>query len=418
METSRARVTSNGLSMVLTNGATHLSSASSRGNSLQNLNQELLSNKSCYRIQRTIFLDNLKPLDSNAKHSQSAIDCLPILNSTKRFWENLSSSNKDISENVEYLALTDVSRFSISYYDNIADRVDKCHAMKHFGIFKVPLEICIGVSNITFVMKGIEELCQPGEIIQKDVQDRQRKITEKNHEHGRNRRSKLMKAAVQKMKPTMRKLLLEGAEVVRAGTLMGERLIVYIEDSLVSLHDDLEQSNFDESKSIILKALLEVFTELTEKSLQIQRPPTFFTSLRTIFHSLQELFVDEMGKSSIVGLGIELEEVDSLLEQHELNSSKLIHQYYKDRYKMQEAISRSPFNPCGVLSVTCFFINNVMKLKILNAKNLIPLATSRKCDSFVKINIIPENLFPDCQSTKTRVELDTHFPLYDELFEL
>lgn len=405
--------------MESTNGVTHQSSVHFQGNSIHNLITKLYSylNKLHYRIQRIIFEDNLKPSDNKSKYSHSAIDCLPILQSVKKFWEDFKTSKEDISEKVEYLAVADVSRFSICYYKNIADRVEKCLAMKHYGIFKVPLEICIGVSNITFVMEETQSLCKTD---QKNVQEyyRLQKIVENNLVHGKDRRSKLMKAAVQKMKPTIRKLLLEGADIVRKGTLMGERLIVYIEDSLLSLQGDLGQSDFEESRIIILRALLEVFTELTAKSLQLQRPPTFFTSLRTIFHSLQELFVDETGKSSIDVLNSELKEVDSLLERNELNSSKLIHQYYKARYQMQEAISRSPFNPCGVLSINCFFINNVMKLNILNAKNLIPLGVSRKCDSFVKINIIPENFFQDCQSTRTRVENDTHFPLYDEFFEL
>jgi C2 domain len=101
-----------------------------------------------------------------------------------------------------------------------------------------------------------------------------------------------------------------------------------------------------------------------------------------------------------------------------VNASRIIHQYYRERYLMQQLIASSPFHPYGVLSIKVFFFGNILKLEILNAKNLIPFGGNRKCDSFVKINIIPEDAFPKHQNYKTRVETDTHFPLYDELFEL
>lgn len=368
-------------------------------------------------MQRSILLDNLKPSNKNLKHSKSASDCLSILKSTRKFWEEFSQDAIE-DENIDYLALADVCRFSNIYCSSIAEQVEKCHAMVNYGIFKVPLEICVGVSNISFVTKETQVLCN--ELRQKAVQNYPQlwRISESNLESGKKRKSKLLQTAISKMKTTIRKLLLEGADIVKKGSLMGERLIVYIEDSLLSLQEDLIPSDFMESKTILLISLMEVFDELIEKSLQIQRTPAFFTNLRTIFHSLQELFLDETNKLPVEIICNKLTKLDSLLERHELNSSKLIHQYYKERYQMQEAISRSPFNPCGVLSITAFFINNVLKLKILNAKNLIPLGVNRKCDSFVKINIIPENFFPDCQSFKTKVEMDTHFPLYDELFEL
>lgn len=347
------------------------------------------------------------------------MDTLTILYSVKKFWEDLKWPNSDdlinISKNVSF----DICRFAVIYFDNIANRAEECASIKSFGIFQVPIEVCVSINNINFISQGIQKLVL--NLAQTLLVDNARllNIVGNSLKHGSSRVVKLIQVSVECMGATIRKLLLEGAEVRKKDAMLGDRVIVYIEDSLSTLQNDLFKKDFETLKSKLWETILVVFSNVIQKSLEVRRAPIFFSNLRTIFDSLQEIYAGLEFKVDENDIFTEKKKnIDCLLERYGLNTSKLIHFYYKDRYEMQQQLGKSPFNPFGVLTIQCFFINNVLKLEILNAKNLVPLGSKKKCDSFVKINIIPEEMFGNLQKYKTKVESDTHFPLYDELFEL
>lgn len=41
-----------------------------------------------------------------------------------------------------------------------------------------------------------------------------------------------------------------------------------------------------------------------------------------------------------------------------------------------------------------------------------------KCDSYVKIKLLPEEKFADIKAPKTHVQKETLFPLFDETFNM
>lgn len=355
-------------------------------------------------------MDNLKPVGVDSKHSSSAVDSLAILHSVKKFWVDLVWKNKDDSRNVAMNIIGDICRFAIIYFENIAARGEKCDAMKSFGIFKVPIEICVVTHNINFIAEGIQKLSLDLTEGHSGDQNRQQNLIEKAVSHGQMRITRMLQTSIDKMISTIRKLLVEGADANLEKSIIGDRLLVYLDDCLLSLHDDLDKKDFTIAKEVLWATVLNALFDLIQKSLEVQRHPVFFSNLRTILNLLRGVFVDSLIER--------VNQIDHLLERYGLNTANLIHQYYKDRYQMQQEISKSPFNPLGVLSIYCSFFNNTLKLEILNARNLVPVGTNKKCDSFVKISVVPEDAFPKYQNFKTRVELDTHFPLYDEMFEL
>jgi hypothetical protein len=289
--------------------------------------------------------------------------------------------------------------------------VEKSDLMKHSGIFQVPLEITIGAGNIHFVSEGIQKLLIP-ENKEIEVSSHTKKCLENTFKHGRSRAKNLIRSSIKKMVPSIQRLLIEGADVIKKDGDIGDRVIVYIDDTLGSFHRELHEKDFVESRKYLWETVIDVFTELISKSLELKREPIFYSNLKIIFNELQEVFNIETGDSERIN------KIQFLLKLYCLNTSKLIHQYFKDRYQMQQEISKSPFHSYGVLSIRCFFFDKTLKLEVLNAKNLIPVGGNKKCDSFVKINFYPEESFANCQNYKTRVEPDTHFPLYDELFEM
>lgn len=411
--TLELRTISTGFPGGSTNGAKFLFSVRCRGRNFT-IDRQRLFIIGFSRIEKAIILDNLKPVTSDSKHSSSAVDTLTVLYSVKRFWEDLKRPDQDYAVKIDVNVSGDICRFAAIYFDNIVDRVVKSDVMKHFGIFQVPLEVYVAVCNINFVNQEIQKLLKPAEN-QVQETDRIQKVLQNVLKHGTSRSEKLIQASIKKMVPSMRKLLLEGADVVTRENRVGERVIVYVGDELINFQKVLYEEDFNTARKFMWESILDVFVELISTSLEFKRQPIFYSNLKTI---LEELHQACMSPDEVDKLDGKKQEICFLLERHCLNTSKLIHRYFKERYHMQQDISKSPFHPYGVLSIHCFFFHNTLKIEILNAKNLIPIGGTKKCDSFVKINIIPEENFAKCQNYKTRVVIDTHFPLYDEFFEM
>lgn len=361
------------------------------------------------RIEKSIKSDSLKPTNASTKHSESAIDSVTILKFVKKFWEDMKWPNKtDISG--------DICRFAVVYVEKIVDFVEQSESMKNMGIFKVPIEVCVTINNINFLLNGIEKLLD--ELTKGKINEHvlTQEMLRNTQSFAHSRIAKLIEESISKMSSTIRKLLIEGAEVKMKAEI-GDRVIIFMEDSLITLRDDLSREDFERSRDFLWGVFLKSMDDVIEKSREVHRVPIFYSNLRTIFHALQDLFEEFETKTEPAE---KVKQINFLLERYGLNTQKLIHQYFIDRYQMQQRISRSPFHPYGLLSINCYFIDNTLKLEILNAKNLIPIGanSNKKCDSFVKICIIPEEAFPECQNLKTKVENDTHFPLYDERFIL
>jgi len=290
--------------------------------------------------------------------------------------------------------------------------------MNSSGIFKVPLELAVAVANFNYISDKmqivVEELTKDKvtdtSSIQKFLENALKYLTDTTYQ--------LLNNTLKKCVPTIKKLMLEGAEESSAmDDDIADRLMTYIEDMISTLNDDLPNREFEVAKSILWQDILAILSELIQSSISERMSPEFFTNLRRIFTILKQIFKYSEELSDDAVLIKKIERIDYLLECYGLNTSRLIHQYYKDRYDMQQEINKTPFNPYGILTVFCHFIDNILRIEILNARNLIPIGPNKKCDSFVKVHIIPEKYFPTCQNFKTKVQQNTHFPLYDEVFE-
>ncbi|CRK88357.1 CLUMA_CG002134, isoform A [Clunio marinus] len=364
------------------------------------------------RIERAIAGDNLKSLNSSTKYSTSAVDTVTILGSIKNFWNNMKLLNVTKNENIDKNVVSDICRFSMIYFEKISNHVEKSDAMRNLGIFKVPVEVCICVCNISHVCQNLQFLFTEHSL-------NNSRLCEITLEYAKLKSTNLIQISIDKMIPSMRKLILEGADIVKKESDIGDRFLTYIEDSWTTLNEDLYEADYKIARNLLWKTILNVFSDLIQKSLEVQRPPIFYSNLRIILHASQDVFMNSTMTEKTETLVVEkVKQLDYLLERYGLNTAKLIHQYYKDRYTMQQHISKSPFHPYGILSVHCHFKHNILKLEILNAKNLVPIGNNRKCDSFVKINIVPADDFLKFQDLKTKVDIDTHFPLYEQSFDI
>lgn len=64
-----------------------------------------------------------------------------------------------------------------------------------------------------------------------------------------------------------------------------------------------------------------------------------------------------------------LKRVEYLLKIHGMETRELIHQYYLERWQEQKAITEPKM---GVLTVRAQFIDDNLKVEVMNARNLMP----------------------------------------------
>lgn len=360
-------------------------------------------------------MDNLKTIDSNSKHSSSAADALAILYSVKEFWENVTWPYSNKIVNIIQFVSGDICRISRLYFERMVETILKNIDLENnLGLFQVPNGVCIVISDINFISKNIQKLTGEPVTNQNHDPEKVTAILVNTLKYAEVKKSEVIEMSLQKMIPSIRKLMIEGADKTIPKFLIGERLVIYIESSLNNLQEDLIERDFKNAKKVLWNLILSVMSDLIQDSLEAQQAPVVYSNLRTMLHELNELFHCEFETKLIE----KKKQIDHLLECYGFNTNKLIHQYYKDRYEMQQEKSQSPFHPNGVLTIICYFHNENLILHVLNARNLIPLDNCKKCDSYVKINLIPEERFSNIRSLKTKVQLDTHFPLYDEKFEM
>lgn len=64
-----------------------------------------------------------------------------------------------------------------------------------------------------------------------------------------------------------------------------------------------------------------------------------------------------------------LRRVEYLLKIHGMETRELIHQYHLERWQEQKAVTEPKM---GVLTVRAQFVENNLKVEIMNARNLVP----------------------------------------------
>jgi hypothetical protein len=91
-----------------------------------------------------------------------------------------------------------------------------------------------------------------------------------------------------------------------------------------------------------------------------------------------------------------LQQMEHLLLLHGMETWELIHQYHLERREEQIAMEVAT---CGLLTVRVQFVEDLLRIEILNARNLHPMDASGKC-MFIEamdmniINIFMESKFP------------------------
>jgi hypothetical protein len=114
--------------------------------------------------------------------------------------------------------------------------------------------------------------------------------------------------------------------------------------------------------------------------LQKKRPPSFFLNLHETLKILVGFFKQGEENNDTNNPAI-LQQMEHLLLLHGMETWELIHQYHLDRREEQMAMEVATR---GLLTVRVQFVEDLLRIEILNARNLHPMDASGKC-MFIKV---------------------------------
>lgn len=114
-----------------------------------------------------------------------------------------------------------------------------------------------------------------------------------------------------------------------------------------------------------------------------------------------------------------------LLKLHEMETSQLIHFHRLERMKQADGQNVD----FGSMAVRVIFIEDVLHIEILNARDLKRMDPSgstqekfkikkKSIDPYVKVQLLPTHHFPEVTIQKSKVHKNTLFPLIEEKFTL
>ncbi|XP_057330186.1 protein unc-13 homolog 4B isoform X3 [Microplitis mediator] len=417
--------------------------------------------KALRRIERAVEFDTLQPVDSSVQYSSSAVDTLTIFYQIKVFWTQLAWP--DIEGSYTFIAkiIDDICKCTISYADMMASKAEKVdlqiqnsenNSSVYDNKFEVSNAWCFAINNIDYIRTSIEPLTHDlglqdiidslSESKTQQEADRCRQtlqlLINNTTDTVKNKIIELLEVVASKMQPAMSRYLMEGAELIDTTSNAMDRLLQYLDSNITTLHDNLNEDNFERVLLVIWEIMSETLYRLVHSNLEKRRPPSFYSNLNRTLHTLIRFF--NLGADETANVQI-LEKIERLLSLHGLETAELIHRYHLERAQEQKNIKEASL---GMLTVRAQFISNSLNVQILNARNLRPMDSNgdligklstlerklhskskqptkrlkemktRKCDSYVKIRLLPEEKFCDVKLPKTHVQKETLFPLFDE----
>ncbi|EEZ97425.2 BAI1-associated protein 3-like Protein [Tribolium castaneum] len=378
--------------------------------------------KALQRIEKAVELDKLVPVDTTVRYSSSAVDTISIFYQVKVFWQQLNWP--DVEGCYTFIAkiIDDICRCCVFYAERMAMRVDGMGVQTDEKKFEVTNEWCLAINNIEYVRQSLQpftdELGMEGVIEKladlksameaKRCQDTLNTVIANAIDTVKNEIIALLETVVKKMVPAMKRLLIEGAELFNQDSNSIDRLMLYVDSNLSTLHNELNEENFNRVLEIVWDNLDGILKEIIQSNLEKRRPPSFFANLHKTLNLM-------LGSFKANDLNCEeLKKTELKLKVNGLETNDLIHLVHLNLYEEFKNLKESKY---GVLSVKAKFENNNnLKVTVMNARNLLAMDSNGYSDSFVRIHLLPEHKFSGIPKPKTQTHYKTLFPLYDENF--
>ncbi|XP_039281647.1 protein unc-13 homolog 4B [Nilaparvata lugens] len=391
--------------------------------------------KAMKRIAKAVELDQLQPIDANVQYSSSPIDTLTIFNQIKVFWQQLAWPDVEGSYTFVAKIMDDICRCCVYYADIMSKKVDNMGETEtvYEKKFEVTNEWCYAINNIDYVRLSIKSFMNDlgvDEIIKQLAVFRSPNAAEHCRETlqlvidnaidtVKNKILDLLEVVAVKMTPSISRFLVEGAELLNQENNSVDRLMMYLDNSLCTLHSQLNPENFERILSIIWTKLAQIMYNLVESSLEKRRPPSFFANLHEMLKMMvRDIFRADSGPTaSLLANSEVMANIEQLLVLQGMETWQLIHQCHLERHNEQQELIGATA-PLGMLTVRMQFVHDLLRIEIMNARNLRPMDDNGLCDPYVKVHVIPEEKFTGITRPRTKTHKKTLFPLFDEIFSI
>ncbi|XP_076644673.1 C2 and C2B_Munc13-like domain-containing protein staccato isoform X4 [Halictus rubicundus] len=416
--------------------------------------------KALTRIDKAVEFDPLQAVDNSVQYSSSAVDTLTIFYQIKVFWTQLAWPDVEGSYTFIGKIIDDICKCSIAYADKMARKAELTTELEQLSEssvyekkFFVSTAWCFAINNIDYIRTSIAPLANDlglqsiiDALAEKNTQKEAQRckqtlqlIIDNATDTVKNKIIELLQVVANKMAPAMSRYLMEGAELIDTTSNAMDRLLQYLDSNLGTLHDNLNEDNFQRVLLVIWEIMSETLYQLVHSNLEKRRPPSFYSNLHRTLHTLVRFF--NVGADETANVQV-LEKIEHLLELHGLETAALIHRYHQERIKEQNELEESDY---GQITVKAQFVDNSLNIQILNARKLRPADSNgdligkvstlkRKfntiskqrlkewktstCDSYVKVRLLPEEKFSDLKLPKTHVQKENLYPLFDEIFNI
>lgn len=383
--------------------------------------------KALQRIEKAVELDKLVHVDNTVKYSSSAVDTLTIFYQIKVFWEQLNWPNVEGSYTFIAKIIDDICRCCVFYADKMSAKVDGMGEVQDIyeKKFEVTNEWCLAINNIDYVRETLEPFTRDlgmDDVIQK-ISELKSPLDAQRCQHTldnvianaidtvRNKIIELLERVVSKMEPSMKRLLVEGAELCNQDSNSVHRLMMYVDNNLATLHRELNEENFNRTLEIVWNMLSDTLGEIIQANLDKRRPPSFFDNLRKTLNLMLGSFKNPADCDNCETL----KRTEQILRINGLETADLIHEVHLNMTKQFKNVKDLPY---GEISVRAKFEGNTLTIEVMNARNLMAMDSNGSCDAFVRVHLLPEHKFSGIDKPKTKTHNKTQFPLFDEKFVL
>ncbi|KRT83051.1 hypothetical protein AMK59_3268, partial [Oryctes borbonicus] len=300
--------------------------------------------KALQRIDKAVKLDQLIPVDNTVKYSSSAIDSISIFYQIKIFWKELNWP--DVEGCYTFIAkiIDDICRCLVHYASQMARAVEGMGDREDIyeKKFEVTQEWCLAINNIDYVLQslvpftnelGMEDILSRLSDLNSPVEGQRCKQTletviANSVDTVKNEIFNLLDVVATKMCPSMKRLLVEGAELFNQDCNSVDRVMMYLDNNLHTLHDQLNEENFNRILDIIWGYLNDILQDLIQANLEKRRPPSFFANLLETLKLMKSSF--RLNNNCECE---QLKNTERLLHLNGLETPDLIHQVHIDLWK-------------------------------------------------------------------------------------
>nr|XP_055045759.1 BAI1-associated protein 3 [Misgurnus anguillicaudatus]XP_055045766.1 BAI1-associated protein 3 [Misgurnus anguillicaudatus] len=389
---------------------------------------QIVHERSTDRIRKAVEMDELEPIQSQTKHSSSAVDVTVCFSQVREFWAQLAWPDS-AGAFIFITRLTDnFCSEAVCYAELIKRKIERDQLERDHKSFVV--QVCVALNSTEHVRLYLGGL--PRDFDWRGVEQAMEEACglEGKEQVNKSLNGQLYNADLDLQREAKRlithltdKMLSELRRCIQHISLSPDSinndeavapLMKYLDDTLVILNKSLVKDNLTRVLQSLWELLLRMILDTVAENRGVQ--VEFFTRFQYTAETLVHFFHAD-------GEGLLLEDLKSgdykvLEDELRLNkcsSFELIEQYFLEKISQQRILKHSRF---GRISVKCYYDAPEQRLtvEILHAADLIALDANGLSDPFVIVELCPHHLFPTARSQRTQVKLKTLHPVFDELF--